>query len=86
MYTGVCWVLSQKQRPGHGWATPTPSQNADPAPGLPVGSQQDVPGQEVFPTKQRETRFSEGLLGDIGHTVHARTSQCKGYGTWGRKA
>lgn len=40
--------------------------HASPFPGrLPVGSQQDVPGQEVFPAEQRETPSSEGPLGDL---------------------
>ena len=42
------------------------------------GSQQDMPGQEAFPSKQRETRFSEGPLGDIVHIIVCARTQKPG--------
>lgn len=56
-------------------ARPAPLQNVTHLSSLPVGSQQDVPGHRVFPTKQKEAQSSEGPLGGIVHAVHARTSQ-----------
>lgn len=54
---------------------PDPLQNVTHLSSLPVGSQQDVPGHGVFPTKQKEARSLEGPLGGIIHAVHARTSE-----------
>lgn len=70
-----CSVTGSPCHHGHNLCRSPPAlfQNADPAPRLPRGSQQDEPGREVFPAKQREPQFSEGPLGNIIHVIHART-------------
>lgn len=58
-------------------------------PSRPTGSQQDVPGHEVFPAKQRETQFS-GATGQH-YSRHScqdpnpKTSQCGGPPDMGRE-
>lgn len=70
-----CLVTGSPCHRGHNLCRSPPAlfQNADPAPRLPRGSQQDAPGREVFPAKQREPQFSEGPLSNIIHVIHART-------------